>query len=125
MSSLKVVSIESVLLVDCNEIDNFINSKILEMNGVAEICVFTNPNKALLHLKETTVVYQHVFIDVYFPVIDGIEFIEQFNKLELYKKQGEIIVLTASIDPIYKEKCKKMNVKYIEKPLTIEKFLTI
>ena len=70
---------KSVLLIDNNEIDNFVNSKILEMNGVSDVSLFTNPNKALLHLQETSIVYQHIFIDVYLPLLDGIEFSKLFN----------------------------------------------
>lgn len=114
-------NITSVILVDTNEIDNFINNKILEHYGITNIVTFTNANKALSYLKETTKVYQLILIDMYLPVMDSFEFIDKFRELELHKTQGNVCILSASFNPAYREKSATKNIKFIEKPLTIEK----
>lgn len=114
-------NITSVILVDCNEIDNFINQKILGYHGVTNIVTFTNGNKALSYLSETSKIYQLILVDIYLPIMDCFEFIDKFNELGLDKTQGNICILTASFNPAYREKSAAKKIKYIEKPLTIEK----
>lgn len=114
-------NITSVILVDCNEIDNFINNKILEFHGISDIVTFTNGNKALSYLKSSSKTYQLILIDIYLPIMDCFEFIDKFHELELHKTQDNICILTASLNPLYKEKSAAKNIKYIEKPLTMEK----
>ncbi|MBL7936624.1 MAG: response regulator [Bacteroidia bacterium] len=115
--------IKSVLLIDSNKIDIYVNCKILELHGVAEIVSFSNVNDALSHLSDKNVKYQLILIDIYIPVIDGFEFIDKFIKQGFDKLHGEICLLTSSINPSDKEKAIEKNVRFIEKPLTIEKLL--
>ena len=62
-------NITSVLLVDCNEIDNFINERILKHQGITDIVTFTNGNNALSYLKTTSKSYQLILIDIYLVLI--------------------------------------------------------
>lgn len=116
-------NIKSVLLIDNNEIDNFVNCKLLQYYGVVTINSFKNVNSALYHLKETTIIYQLILIEICLPVIDGFEFIDKFNELELHKAHGTVCLFSASLNPLHKTKALERNVKFIEKPLTIEKIL--
>lgn len=113
--------IKSILLLDNNYIDNFINRRILENYGVTDITIFTSANKALSYLEGTTIYYQFILTDIHLPVMNGFEFIDKLYELNLHKKQGKIGVLSASVNPEDKEKSKDRNAKFIEKPLTIEK----
>lgn len=115
--------IKSVILIDNNDIDVFVNQKILENHGIIDITTFKNGSSALVYLKETQTKYHLILIDIYLPVIDGFEFIEMFNELGLDKIHGEIYLLTASVNPIDKEKANQKQTKYIEKPLTVEKLI--
>ncbi len=112
--------IKSVLLVDSNEVDIFVNSKILKLYGVADIVSFTNANDALLHLKSENAKYQLILIDIYLPVIDGFGFIDKFNELDLRQTKGEICILSASVDPQHRKNSLEKNIRFIEKPLTIQ-----
>lgn len=114
---------KSVLLIDYNEIDLFVNQKILENYGIENVCCMRGASDALLHLKVHKVYYSLIIIDIYLPFSDGFKFIDNVRELELYKKQGEIIIISNSIDPSHREKAKNRNIKFIEKPLTIEKLL--
>ena len=118
-----MTEIKSVLLIDNNDLDNFINHKILESHGVTNIIVFKNVASALPFLAATNLHYQYILVDINLPVIDGFQFIDKFKELELHKAHGEICLLSASICPKHKEQCAERNVRFIEKPLTIEKLL--
>ena len=82
------------------------------------------PKKALVHLKETNISYQLILVEIYLPMIDGFEFIDMIHVLGLHKKHGEICLLSASLNPSHKQKSAEKNVRFIEKPLTIQCILS-
>lgn len=116
--------LKSVMLIDNNEIDSFVNRKTFEYYGVTDIISFKNSNEALIYLKKTKNKYQLILIDIYLPVIDGFQFIDKFNELKLNKTQGTICLLSASIDPLHKKEAAEKKIKFIDKPLIIENFLS-
>lgn len=111
---------KSAILIDDNSIDNFINYKLLQSAGINNVITFNNALNALEYLKKTKFRYQLILLDVYMPFMDGFEFIEEFYKLELNKKQGEIFLLSNSVDPTHKTKSSYRRIKFMEKPLMIE-----
>lgn len=118
-----MTEIKSVLLIDNNDIDNFINHKILVSRGVTNITVLKNAVAALPFLAGTTLYYQYILVDIKLPVINGFQFIDKFNELGLNKFHGQICLLSASLNPFDKQLAEERNVRFIEKPLTIEKLL--
>lgn len=112
---------KSVLLIDNNDIDLFINQKVLENYGITNIHSFRRGNDALSHLKETEIKFHLILINVYLHIMDGFEFIDKFMELGLNKKHGKICLLSASVNPLDKEKAEQRGVRFIEKPFTIEK----
>ncbi|MBL7934677.1 MAG: response regulator [Bacteroidia bacterium] len=113
--------IKSVILIDSNGIDNFVNERILKIFGVKNIIIFKNPTTALSFLNKTVIKYQVILLDINFPTINGFEFIEQFYKRKSKKKQIKIHILSSSINPSDKILAEKKCIPFIEKPLTIEK----
>ena len=118
-----MTEINSILLVDNSELDNFINHKILEAHSVTNVVSFKSADTALSFLLKTNIKFQFILVDIHLPIMDGFQFIDKFNELELYKTQGEICLLSASINPTHKKESAERNVRFIEKPLTIEKLL--
>jgi len=116
-------NIKSALLIDDSNIDNFINHKMLESHGVTNVISFNNALSALSYLKEAHIKYDLILIDIYMPINDGFSFIDKFYELELHKTQGQICILTVSLNPLDKAKAAEKNIKFIEKPFTIEKLL--
>jgi CheY-like chemotaxis protein len=118
-----ITELKSVLLIDSLEIDNFVNHKLLEIYGISDVISFRSANKALSYLKETNISYQLILIDIYLPIMGGFEFIDVIRSLKLHKKHGEICLLSASINPLDKEKAKQKNIRFIDKPLKINNLL--
>ncbi|MEO5572010.1 MAG: response regulator [Bacteroidia bacterium] len=121
---------KSVLLIDDNEIDNFINERILNSTGFAEQVIVKNSSDAALDfLKENEnnpdQLPSIVFLDLNMPVKDGFVFLNDFDKLNgSIKQKCKVIVLSSSISPedISRASTNPYVVKYINKPLS-EKYL--
>jgi|GEM_PF-2453261 len=108
----------NVLLVD-NMIDLLINKQLLENNGVSHVHCLRKSYDALIYLEETKIKYHLILVEIYLPVVSGYDFIKQFRKLNLDKKHGDILLISASLNPLDKKKSIEYNVRFIEKPLLI------
>jgi CheY-like chemotaxis protein len=99
----------SILLVDDNELDNFINEKILEANQFSKknyIC--TSAKSAIEFLNNilemgegyTEAYPEVIFVDLNMPLMDGFQFIDYFMKnLSKKLKDPKIVILTSSVFP--------------------------
>jgi len=119
-----------VMLLDDNELDNFINEKVIEANYFAEkIYVNSSGTSALEFLnnlgvsgKEAHEIYpEAIFIDINMPMMDGFQFIEHLFKIQNEKIQEcKLIILTSSINPEDKIRARGIsdNITFLNKPLT-------
>jgi len=122
----------TVMLIDDSEIDNFINQKMMQGHAFCErIYVHTNSKSALEFIKslKTTglelqeLLPQIIFLDINMPIMDGFQFIDEFEKIgKEVTSNCKIIMLTSSINPADIEKSKQNPSihRYINKPLTRE-----
>lgn len=122
----------TVMLIDDSEIDNFINHKMIEGCNFAErTYIHTSSKSALEFLKnlERTgkipkeLIPEVIFLDINMPIMDGFQFIEEFEKLaKEFKSRTKIVMLTTSVNPsdIERSQKNKYIIKYINKPLTQE-----
>jgi CheY-like chemotaxis protein len=122
-----------VLLVDDNESDNYIHKRVLEKSGITEMVeVAMNGKEALDFLTEKGACGRPdgaycqpelIFLDINMPIMDGWEFLEEYQKLEEGQK-GKIvfIMLTTSLNPVDKTKAEKLleNGCFYFKPLTLQ-----
>lgn len=120
------------MLLDDNELDNFINQKTLEANSFAnKIYVNTSSKSALefltnLETSSTTqfdIFPQIIFIDINMPMIDGFQFIENLkNKFPKRFKSTKIVILTSSLSIHDREKSMGISkeILFLNKPLTEE-----
>ena len=122
---------KSVMLIDDNEIDNLINQKMLEAANIADtILMHSGAKGALEFLKNMERLASSgvglpevIFLDIDMPLMDGFQFLDEFDKLSDYIKNNvSIIMLTSSINPQDLGKARKSSYikKYINKPLTQE-----
>jgi CheY-like chemotaxis protein len=123
-------SYSNVMLIDDNELDNFINEKILEANHFAKkIYVNTSAKGALEFLSNIITMgdgavqgYPEViFVDINMPLMDGFQFIESFKKT-LEEKIGhpKLVILTSSVYHEDKQKADEISkdIVFLNKPLT-------
>lgn len=129
------------MLIDDNKIDLFINQKIIEKAKIHSIIkTFSSAVSAIDYLKSLKSLKNKtsssidnvpdiIFLDINMPEMDGFQFISEFNKLMIKKKQPiKIYMLSSSnyYDDVQKVKKEKTCNGYINKPLTravLEKIL--
>jgi CheY-like chemotaxis protein len=126
----------TVMLIDDNEIDNLINQKMIEAASIADnIYTHTGAKSAIEFLRNMEklkvaeeVLPDVIFLDIDMPLMDGFQFLDEFEKLtNVTKKKCRIVMLTSSINPQDFNRAKKYdNVKlYLNKPLSHDSILKL
>jgi CheY-like chemotaxis protein len=126
---MAVKKYHTVMLIDDNEIDNLINQKMIEAASIAEnIYTHTGAKSAIEFLRNMEklevadkVLPDVIFLDIDMPLMDGFQFLDEFEKLTtVAKKKCKIVMLTSSINPQDFNRSKKYeNVRlYLNKPLS-------
>lgn len=119
------------IVVDDSKLDCFIAEKIIQNTGKCDtVKVFQQATDALLHIKgstnqeETTI----VFVDIQMPVMNGFEFVENFENLPAdLKKNYHIYMLSSSINEndIAKVKGYASVKHFLNKPLTNDTIVAV
>ena len=126
------------MLIDDNEIDNLINQKMIEAASITQhIYTHTGARSAIEFLRNIEklensisdeILPNVIFLDIDMPLMDGFQFLDEFEKLtNVAKGKCKIVMLTSSINPQDFNRSKKYeNVKqYINKPLSHESILQL
>lgn len=101
---------DCVMMIDDSAIDNFVNQKMVERYEFSKnILVFNKARKALSYLQEldgeSPVVWPGrlpsvIFLDLDMPVMNGYDFMEEFEKLsENLRNSCKIVVVSSTINP--------------------------
>jgi CheY-like chemotaxis protein len=125
---MKDKRLHKVLLVDDDEVTNFLNEDIIrEMDFAEEVKVARNGKEALNYIEQTcnpateAKTVDLILLDINMPVMDGFEFLQHFNAMPA-RQGSKIIILTTSDNYRDMQRAEKYNIQgYINKPLSKEK----
>lgn len=116
--------LNQILLVDDDELNNFINEKMIKLcGGAKDIKVVTSAEDGIHYLESSCIQQRNkcpelILLDISMPRQDGFDFINIFNKLKLKKEEITIAILTSSQDERDIRKVKAMGIEhYLVKPL--------
>ncbi|MGB1241649.1 MAG: response regulator [Chitinophagales bacterium] len=122
--------LNTILLVDDNEMTNFMHRIIIEKMGCTDkLVIVENGEEALAYLtnpQNTTP--DLIFLDINMPVMNGWEFLEEYQYLNEGKKAKIVLfMLSTSMSPSDKKRADENEVirGYINKPLSENKVKTI
>jgi CheY-like chemotaxis protein len=119
-----------ILLVEDDHITNFINKRLIQkMIPDSQVSIAYNGFEGLSFLNETLKnhksIPQLILLDINMPVMDGFEFLEKFQKLQLSEKVSIVMLTTSNhlkdLDKLFKTG----NSDIIAKPLTEDKLRTL
>jgi CheY-like chemotaxis protein len=117
-----------ILLIDDDEATNFLNTLCIEAEGLAErVEVALNGEQGLekLTLLQGECNPELILLDINMPVMDGFDFLLEFEKLSLDFKP-RVIVLTSSQNPTDVKRVQNFkDVGLINKPLTAFKLISL
>jgi|SRR6185437_15396159 len=124
--------LDSILLIEDDKITNYINERLIQRLDVT-LSIETALNgldaiKMLLSKKEKGLPMPNlIMLDINMPVMDGFEFLQKYNALELdNNKETVIIMLTTSTHVRDMDKLLHSgNIEVLNKPLTREKVLQV
>lgn len=118
-----------VLILDDDDVSNFIYKKIIESSGIAnEIVTFQKGRLALEYLIERINVKEGfpdmIFIDINMPVMNGWDFLDEYKE-KVAPKVDKFVFISMLSSSVYKEDIQKAQSyevvnEYISKPLTQE-----
>jgi CheY-like chemotaxis protein len=111
-----------VMLVDDDEIDNFVTKKMIDDNHFAKkLIIKLTAEDALNYLKKEQNSPEElpdlIFLDILMPVMDGFAFLDEFDKFnDTVRKKCKIILLSTSES--FKDLNRANKNKYVSKFLT-------
>ena len=116
---------KSFLLVDDDEVCNFIAAKIIDRMGICRDVQKANNGQSALRLLNENISANRglpdvILLDLNMPVMDGFDFIRAFGEAGFSNNGTRIIVLTSSHNALDVERIRELGVQhYLTKPLTI------
>lgn len=116
------INYKTCLLIDDNYIDNFVTRRILESSNFAEeIIVEQSAPDAIDSLRDGVIRPDVIFLDLRMPMMNGFEFLQEYDKLNFESKNDiKIFMLSSSLDPtdVKRSSQNKYISQFIHKPLT-------
>ncbi len=111
-----------VLLIEDDEIANFISVKILTGMGISSPEIALNGKEGLSKIARND--HDLIFLDINMPVMNGFEFLAEVQKEKLCP-DTKIVMLSSSVNPEDKQKSESFPqvIDYIVKPLTTENIM--
>lgn len=119
-----------ILLIDDDNITNFLNKKIIMNSGLASsIEAFDSGNDAIRYIHDifdgmlSKPVPELILLDIMMPVMDGFDVLDELQKLPAATKENmRVIMLSSSLDKRDRDRAMtySMVTDFLSKPLTIK-----
>ena len=118
--------LSSVLLVDDDSTNNFLNQLLIESLGVTDrLLIAENGNQALDLIVNSAGPNEPalILLDVSMPGMNGIQFLEAYQRLPQARQSATVVImLTTTMDARDLERLEELNIDgLVSKPLTKEK----
>lgn len=121
------MKLKHALLIDDNEVDNFISKHVIIDSKMAEkVTVMNSAIEALEYLSTLDTISiefpDTIFLDIRMPVMDGFEFLVEYAKFSKDSiSKPRIYMLTTSSDAVDINRASKIPFvkKYLNKPLDL------
>ena len=122
------MKMKNIMLIDDNDIDNFISNHIVTKSGVADkVSLMSSAVAALQYLENVKEDFEEfpdlIFLDISMPVMDGFGFLNEVTKFpKVSEKRCYIVMLTSSNNKNDIERAKQYSIvqDYFVKPLKTE-----
>jgi CheY-like chemotaxis protein len=104
MTNILNQKIKNVMIIDDNEIDILIASRLILKHSFAEnIIKYTDPKEALNYLIENqndaVALPEVILLDIMMPLMTGFEFMEAYDQLDAsIKKHCKVYIVSSTID---------------------------
>jgi len=116
---------KTVLLIDDNEVDLKINSKIIEISNLFEeivLCQSAEAGLTYIHqnMADELRLPDFILLDIQMPDMDGFDFLKQFNKLPTrFTDKCLVAILSSTLDfgDIQRAQANPFVIKLLKKPL--------
>jgi response regulator of citrate/malate metabolism len=117
----------TVMLVDDNGIDNFVNKTMIRQNFTDNIVIKNTVKEALDYMEKERDKIQNIpdliFLDINLPALSGFDFLKEYENFSAsVKNKSKIIILSSSDEPenIGQMMDNKYVKDYLIKPLSQE-----
>ena len=118
----------NIFLVDDDHIYQFTAKKTLESMGLqGQVSVFTDGEQAISfirdHIEQPEELPDIIFLDINMPVMDGWQFVEEYQRLNITKKIS-LYMVSSSVDETDMKRSRAYDVidDYIIKPVGRNRF---
>lgn len=120
----------SILLVDDDEINNFISIKLIKKavdNTEISACLngrFAIEELAAIQQKDPALLPDFILLDINMPIMNGWEFLDEYKRLNIDPMgKSKIYIISSSVfsNDINKARSYPLVKNFISKPLSVEK----
>ena len=119
------------LIIDDNEIDRLITSKLLNSRGITDIVTAANGTEGIQWIKDHVTNVGHcliILVDIMMPGMDGFQFMEAFDSLDAsFKKVTQVFMLSSTLDPRDIKRAESLTTvkELLSKPLSMAKLTSL
>jgi CheY-like chemotaxis protein len=114
-----------VMVIDDGAIERLIADKVIARSGFAKIVVsLSSAEEALQYLNTEKLPHPElIFVDLNMPLVNGFEFIQEYERKFGSNNNTRIIILSSSDSPYDVQEAEKYNsvCSYLTKPVSPEK----